>query len=196
MAKKLDRVSVGAWEKIAKQMREEPTALDWHGDKLIIKKRLTMAEAVAYVRLVTTSCFSKEDGSYQPEALGFAKKRCAVALYTNVTLPQDMEKQYDLIYGTDIMDAVMGCIDLEQYNEMCEAVADHIDSILDANIDRVQQRIEAAAKAMEEISSSLGSVFDGLEQKDVHAMMHALTEGRFDEEKLMQAYLDQTKAQA
>lgn len=195
MAKKNDRISVTAFENIEKAVRVPAAEVDWHGETLIVKPMLSLSEAAAFVRKVTSDCFNPDTGEYQPEAKAFATKRCMVALYTNLTLPKNNEAQYQLIYGTDIIEVICTCINQAQYEEIERAIEERIEVILDAAIGDVKERLESAVSSIQTVAESLGAVFGGIDREDVEALARALADGSFDSGKLMQAYLGQKQEQ-
>ena len=190
MAKKNDVVSVGAWERIRKECgANDINEIDWHGERLTVRRLLSFAEAATFVSLVVADCFSENKDEYHPEAKEFSVARCMIYFYTNLRLPTDVEKQYDLIYGTDILEVVAQYADNEQGSMIRNAIDERIDVILDANRELIQREMAKLSDTIDQFSS----IFDGVRKEDIEAITKAAANG-IDEGKIMQAFLAQKGA--
>ena len=186
MAKK-DKVSVGAWERIAKEMNKETEIIvDWHGEQLHVKRFLTLAESLSFVNTVIKDCFGEETSEYRPEAKRFSIDRAVLYYYSNITLPVGVEKQYDLICRTDAVDEVKKYVNLKQFNMILDAVEEKIEMLLDENVAVVNAKLTEFSEAMD----GAKGMFDGVDPEDLRNLIGALSNGVLDEEKLMRAYLE------
>lgn len=191
MAKKLNKVSVAAWERIAKECAESPVAVvDWHGEQLKVRRRLGLAEMAALVNKVVTDCFGSDLTEYHPEAKRFATARGFLYFYSNITLPVNVSKQYELISSTDIYDTVLRVVDKEQYTEIMEAIEEKIESLLDYNTKMIDKKLSELSEAIDQFSS----IFEGISSEDLAKISSAMVSGKLDEEKLMRAYLTEQEA--
>ena len=192
MAKKKNHVSVAAWERIAKELcGEEIKTVDWHGESLEVKTRLSLAEVVWFVNQVIKDCFGSDMTEYHPEVKQFAIDRVTIAVYTNVTLPVNMEKQYELIAGTDIIPAIHQEIDAGQYGDLLDAIDEKIDSVQDTNTALIERKITELASSLD----SVGEIFSGISSSDIRRIADAVSSGQFDESKLVKAYFEEKKAE-
>ena len=119
------RVSVGQFERYYKSVRQDPFALQFgEGDnafKVIVKPHLSFSEAMGFVDSVINLTFD-EEGNYYSVFADFALRRYTILYYTNMTLPDDMSKQYELLYGTHVYDVIAENIDNEQRYHILDAV--------------------------------------------------------------------------
>lgn len=185
MAKKKNHVSVAAWERIAKEFcGEEIKTVDWHGEALEVKTRLSLAEVVWFVNQVIKDCFGSDMTEYHPEVKQFAIDRATIAVYTNVTMPVNMEKQYELIVGTDIIPAIHQEIDAGQYGDLLDAIDEKIDMLIDANI----AELNKLTKTVSESANVMNDMMSGVSAGDMDTLLKAITDNKLDEEKLMKAY--------
>lgn len=183
MAKKADRIAVNEIEKIVKA-QEDVKEVEWNGLKLKIKKYLPFEDMRVYVNGVVSACFN-QDGSYQPEVKDFVRRALTVSLYTNISLPKNLNAQYDVVYGTDIVDIIYNHIDWQQHDEMSWAIDDRIGQLLKADVAALnKQKAE-----LEETATKIQEMFEGIDPQDIENMVSALTNMDITEEGLMQAYL-------
>ena len=184
MAKKADRIAVNAIEKVVKA-QESIKELEWNGLPLKIKTHISFDDMRVLVNGAVSACFNA-DGAYQPEIKDFVVKAMTIILYTNLSLPQKPSAQYDIIYGTDIMDVIIQNINWEQHQEMVWAIEDKIKQILNEHtVELDKQKAE-----LEEIAKKIQETFEGIDPQDVENMVSALTNLDISEEGLMQAYLN------
>ena len=119
------RVSVGQFERYYKSVRQDPFALQFgEGDnafKVIVKPHLSFSEAMDFVDSVINLTFD-EEGNYYSVFADFALRRYTILYYTNMTLPDDMSKQYELLYGTHVYDVIAENINNEQRYHILDAV--------------------------------------------------------------------------
>ena len=76
----------------------------WHGLNVIIRKMISMEEAQNLVRVILRQCWNGEE--YCVEMVDFQLRCAVITFYTNVTLPEEAEMQYAILYGTDLYDTV------------------------------------------------------------------------------------------
>ena len=119
------RVSVGQFERYYKSVRQDPFALQFgEGDnafKVIVKPHLSFSEAMDFVDSVINLTFD-EEGNYYSVFADFALRRYTILYYTNMTLPDDMSKQYELLYGAHVYDVIAENINNEQRYHILDAV--------------------------------------------------------------------------
>lgn len=101
---------------ITNEMYKEYTDVEWHGEIIRIKYYLDMdVEHSMYNSII--SCAYDGDNPI-PCLFDFAIKTNILSYYTNVQLPQDVNKLHKLIYCSDIIEVVKEHICAEQINFM------------------------------------------------------------------------------
>ena len=188
MAKKNNNISVTAFEKAIDKVYTPQSTVEWNGLTLVIKRHLSLAEVVKFVDVCVKACFNNDNASYTPEAKVPAIRSCIVAFYTNITLPENVEKQYDLIYHSMIMDYIVPYIDQTQLDTIIEAIDDKIEHLAAANLERVNKQMADLNTTLESMQKQITDVFDGVSAEDMKHMVDALSAG-IDEEKLVKAYM-------
>lgn len=194
MAKTEKKVSIALFDKIAKEHFQNEATIQWHEAEVRVKRTLSLKEMLSFVDEVVGSCFHDELG-YMPEVKDFAIKSNILTRYTNFSVPDNLEHRYQMVYGTDAVDAVCAVIDTTQLQEIVNSINDKIRFLCDSKANLIQERINAVLETMEEMSNSTKDIFGGLSQNDLAALMSAITEHGLDEKKIVEAYLEQKTAE-
>lgn len=193
MAKTDKNVSIALFDKIAKEQFQNEATIEWHDAQLRVKYALSLTDMLAFVDDVVNSCFHDKLG-YMPEVKDFAIKSNILSRYANFTLPDNLEHRYQLVYATDAVDTVCATIDETQLQEIVNAINEKIDFLCDSKATLIQERINDVLNTMEEMRDSTKSIFDGITQDDLKNLMGAIASSGLDEQKLVQAYIEQVKS--
>lgn len=95
--------------------------------EVVVKPRLTLAESLDFVNSVISDIFDEESGfSYYFK--DFSIRINTLKYYTNITIPQNLEKQYDLVH-TDLLDRIFseGTFDNDTYKTLLESLDKQIE---------------------------------------------------------------------
>ena len=193
MAKADKKVSIALFDKIAKEQFQNEATLEWHDAQLRVKYALSLTDMLAFVDDVVGSCFHDKLG-YMPEVKDFAIKTNILSRYANFSLPDNLEHRYQLVYMTDAVDAVCAAIDGTQLQEIVNSINSKIRFLCDSKATMIQERINDVLNTMEEMRDNTKSIFDGITQDDLKNLMGAITSNGLDEQKLVQAYIEQAKS--
>ena len=192
--RKSKRVSITSFEKIMKETHTPFIKIDWHGIEVTVKHTLSLSEVMSFVDSVTKSCFTDDRGVYLPEVKDFAIKCNILDMYANFALPANVERRYDLVYCTDAVESVLANINTAQYHEIVDAINDKIDNLAQANIEAVHSQMNELYTAFDGLQSQMSKIFDGVNVEDITKMVGAISGSSFDEEKLVQAFINQKKS--
>lgn len=194
MAKK-NRISVNAFEEAAALKHDETTDIEWNGLTITVRKRLSLREAMLFAIDVTNACFDDEDGSYNPEYRELIQYKNVIERYTNLTLPQNIERQYELLIGTDIVLKVLCAVDYDQYGEILNDIDAKIEYRKEIEAYGARRRIDEAYNKIVEIADQLGKMFSDVTPEDISKVIGAVADGKIDEHKIVDAYFEK-KAEA
>ena len=191
MANKMKRVSINALEKTVKENTTFKTEnISWNGLEFQVKNQLDLTEMRVFVSSVARACFNEANASYNPEMKDFAIRSIVIELYTNLNLPSNLDRLYNILYGSDLVFAVYEHIDRRQFDVMMHAIDERIDALVDANISTVNRQIDLLQNAMSELGAKFTDMFDGVEAGDIQKLLGAVAaNGGFDEEKVVNAVL-------
>ena len=143
MADKIKKISINAFEEAVNSQYNPTEVVEWRGLKIVVKHALSLKENLTFVDSVVKSCFGKEDGAYMPEVKDFAVRSCIIEHYTNITLPSNLDKRYELLYGSDLLEAIMPNINQLQFNALMRAIESKTEYLAKSNI-------EASTRAINE----------------------------------------------
>lgn len=191
MANKTKKISINALEKCVKEATAEPVVTkEWRGINVNIKYRLGLNEMMAFVDGVVKTCFTEADNQYIPEVLDFAIRSSVLSMYANFTLPANIERQYELVYGCDVYATILESIDRNQFDAMLRAIDVKIAHVASANIEAVTRQVNDVYASLNALEERLSAVFQGIDKDAITGLVGAMADGKFDEEKLVQAYLE------
>ena len=188
MAKKKGKVTIKALEDAVKDELNRIEIVNWHGIDIEVKKFLSLTETMTLVESVTNACFGS-DAKFTPEVKDFVFRSIVVQLYTNLTLPSDLSKSYDILFQTDLFITLLDTIDYDQFDSMIRAIEVKTAYLCNSNINLVNKQMADATKAFEELAKQMESITSGISQEDIANISKAFANGGIDPEKLMQAYM-------
>lgn len=176
MAKKESRISINKLESV---LKENTVAVPMRGNEevtILIRRTLPLKDMLQFVENVVSSCVYADTATYTPEVKELAIRSEILTTYANFNLPSNVEKQYDLLYCTDVLCQVMEHINKEQLNEIREAI--------DARIEHEVKMIEAALTAktnelmlrIDNMAEQFETAFGNVNSSDFHSVLKKLSE--------------------
>ncbi len=183
--KETKTVSVNAIEDVMKNEFHNETTIQWHGVDIVVKKTISLQNAMEFVNQVVNGCFSDADGDYMPELKDYAIRACMIEKYTNIRLPENTNTMYNMMYQTDLCEHVCAAIDKAQFTALVDAINEKLDFEANAAIKKITQ----LAEAMNTLTAEYEKMFSNVTPEDIQAVTNAIANG-VDEKKLMQAYVD------
>lgn len=162
---------------------------DWFGNELKIKKNISREEMLAFVSKVVDACFS-DTSDYLPENEDAAIRECVLSIYGNVNMPSDESHKYDILYCTSLFDQIMEEIDRSQYCAIIDAIHNKIDAIVEMNVQHIYMEVNQVINSTKALVTEFSNMFNGITSDDVKNMLKAISGGKLDEEKLVEAYLN------
>lgn len=190
MAEKIKRISIDAFEKAIKSFYKPVELVEWNGITLAIRRHLGLSDIAKFVDVCTKACFNPDTEAYTPEAKDLAIRSCMVIWYTNLSLPSNLEKQYELIYHSGITDTISQHIDTVQFKAIIDAIDDKIDNLASANVELINKQMNELYTSFETIQKQMADMFDNISPEDIKGAVSALSNGAIDEEKLVKAYMN------
>lgn len=195
MAKDEKRISINAFEKIAKEQFPEYVTEHWFDIEVTIRRSISLTEMIEFVQEIVNACIL-EDGSYHPEIMDFAIKSGILTHYANFTLPTNLEKQYWLIYSTGAVDMVYQHINTVQLQEIVNSANRKIDYLCDYDVAAVKAKLDKILENFATMGDQMEAIFSGVDNEDLQKVVAAVGDGKLSEEKIVSAYIDQTKKPA
>ena len=191
MATKVKKISINELERCVKENNGDAVVTkEWHGIDLVIKRRLSLPEMMRFVDGTVKSCFVGESLEYTPEVKDFVIRCNVLTAYANFTLPSNIEKRYDLVYGCDAYRTVLDNIDYEQFDDMLCSIDEKISHLAQANIEAIAHQMNGFYAALDGFESRLSNAFGNIDSDAISQFITAVSDGKLDEGKLVQAYLN------
>lgn len=172
MAKKTNKVSVNQFEKAI--VKPDIQIIDIGVDEKIeveVKRKLNLDEMLTFVSEVVSFCIDAGDETYIPEAYRFAIRVAVINGYSNLTMPSNIDKQYELAYYTSAFNQIMSVIDREQFTDIIDAVDMKLNHKLSLQRAEISAGVNAAIGKMNQITD----MFDAISEDDVKSLIGGLT---------------------
>lgn len=183
--KKNNKVSVAAIEKAMKEnFAGEQKTFNWCGLEIEYKEIISMEHMVTFVDEVVDSCFDK-DGDYIPAFKDFLIRTFTIQLYSNVRLPQDITKQYDILFGGDLYAALVEHINQPQYQSIMNAINEKLSYRCNADVIATRETLNQLIAQFK----NFGEQLDQVDVNDIRNIAGALNGLEIDEAKLVDAVL-------
>lgn len=192
MAKNEKKVSINSLDKVIKENFTNKANAEWHGLEVSIKHNLSFTEMLEFVNDVVMSCF-QDNGDFVPEVMDFAIKSNILSKYANFSLPDKLEHRYEIIYNSDAVDFVCQNINMQQLREITASIDRKISYLCNTNVMNIQKQMMELVSAFENMQQKTADMFANFTPDDLTKIMGALDENGFSEEKVVRAYLEQTK---
>ena len=179
MGNSTKKLSVSKLEAACKKLSKYTTVEIADGCVLTVKRTIGMQEMLELTGRVLEGCII--DGSYTPALKSFLIKKHVLEAYTNISLPQSIEKQYELIYGIPSLSLVFEKVDKAQLEEITEAVDASLEFLIKMG-GGAQSEIAEVASVYKEVRgkytkviSILEKIFDSVDVNRLVEIMSAMT---------------------
>ncbi len=191
MAEKIKRVSINKLEKYVDDCKMELVPIELGELKFDIKPRLKLVEVMEFVSGVVSSCLSEENSDYIPEAKDFSIRVNAFEYYTNLSLPENIDKKYDFVYGSDIFDIILENIDMSQFNEIMKSIDEHIRYTVGMRISDVHKEVNEMYTVLENLQAQFENVFQGINPDELAGFISSISGMNITEEGIVKAIKNQ-----
>lgn len=183
MANKENRVSINKFEAATNDGLELFATEEWRGLTINVQKVLNFKQMLTFVRYVVESCFT-EDAEYLPEVKDFLTRCAIIDNYTNIALPSNAEKKYELVYNSDIIPFIIQYVDRNQFEALLDSIDRKIEYKAQSNIDGVVNKVNEVISALEMLEKNVTNIFNGVDGDTIESIANAIAGGSFDMDKL------------
>lgn len=181
----MSKISISAVENVMKELGPQIVEVDWHGNNLVIKKTLSLQEMLSFVDGVVNGCFNQDTFEYMPEAKDFVLMASIVEYYSNVRLPDNIERKYALLHNTDLVSTIVENFDSRQFEEMNRAIASKVKSRVDSNTERLAKMIAEIGDRVLAVVNQFSEAYADVTKDDINNIIHAVSGGKIDEDKIV-----------
>lgn len=189
MANKVKKISINALEKCIER-KPEIVNIEWNGLDITIKTRLSFEEMMAFVDGVAESCFAADTKAFIPVAKDFVIGCLVIEMYSNLTLPQNVNKKYEIVSGCDVVDVILENVDKTQFDNIVKSINEKIRYLIEENLAQATIKTNDLLYSVSDIESKVGDLVSKITPDDMRTLITSISNGKLDEGKLMEAYLE------
>lgn len=189
MANKVKKISINALEKCIER-KPETVNIEWNGLDITIKTRLSFEEMMAFVDGVAESCFAADTKAFIPVAKDFVIGCLVIEKYSNLTLPQNVNKKYEIVSGCDVVDVILENVDKAQFDNIVKSINEKIRYLIEENLAQATIKTNDLLYSVSDIESKVGDLVSKITPDDMRTLITSISNGKLDEGKLMEAYLE------
>lgn len=189
MANKVKKISINALEKCIER-KPETVNIEWNGLDITIKTRLSFEEMMAFVDGVAESCFAADTKAFIPVAKDFVIGCLVIEMYSNLTLPQNVNKKYEIVSGCDVVDVILENVDKAQFDNIVKSINEKIRYLIEENLAQATIKTNDLLYSVSDIESKVGDLVSKITPDDMRTLITSISNGKLDEGKLMEAYLE------
>ena len=201
MAKKTNRVSINALERVCKETTSDIMQRTFSiGDETItyeVKFRLTLEESMRFIEDVVKEAVMPNDGMIVPLAQSYIIGKNILVYYANFTMPSDESKAYELVLGANgIIGDIIGCIDNAQYQMLLAGVRDRVNFETQKMLSVQEQRVNTLVGEISRFAEQMDSVFGNISGEQMAGFissMSKLSDTQISTEELAKAFVENAK---
>ncbi len=172
-----------------------------------VKKELGLREVLSFVRTVVDTIIEYATGEFSYNRKDYIIGIATLAFFTDLELPSDIEKQYDLVTRTNIVSMVVSHINEKQYFHILDSVDEQLrfeeQKILTQSKIELQEYVEQMKTEINELVDRYESMltfmeksFSGIDPNTMSQLLPAISKMKSpDEKSLVDAYLSATREQ-
>ena len=184
------KISINAFEEAAGN-QESTSVVTWNGLDITVRRRIAYKDLMSAGIVATEACFD-QGGEYVPEAKDVSIRLIVLALYTNLTIPTNIDKRYEMACFSGVFEAILPAIDRYQYDRLVEAVEERIRIRTNAAVDAVVRQANSVAEAVQTLSEKFEEQFSTLlgdiTPEEMNLVIRGIAEGQVNEEKVANVY--------
>lgn len=194
MAKKDARIPINKFEALLDDNKIVVPLIGADNVNITIRHTLPLKEVLQFVEDVVSLCTDMDEGTYTPEVMYFGVYSGVLTYYANFTLPKDVERQYELIYGTNAVNQVMAHINRTQYDEIVNAIRERIEFNIRKLENALVQEMQEIARRMTAFAEQSEELFSGVNADGMTSLFNNLANvDQINEKALVQAVFEAEK---
>lgn len=179
MAKNNKKISVADFESALLKENTISEILEGsNGVTIQITKTLPLDDMIVFVQEVVEACVDGETGEYLPEAYDFAMRVAILTHYANFTMPNNLQKQYMLVYNTHAVDQVFEHINTRQFDDIVRAIDKKISFMLQVLSSSAVTKVNEIINKFGDIATAGEAAFGGISPEDVSNVLQGISKLR------------------
>lgn len=187
MANKVKKVSVNQIDKIIPVDEDFEIVISDTDDVVItVRPRLDLSDSLEFVRSVVSSVVDEDLGiTYCLK--DFSTKIHTLQYYTNITIPQNLDKQQKLAYS-EILNTIFHDprFKYDEYQSLLRS----IDKQIEFEANKMQNEVRAEVRKLVEVFNGFGKAFDGVKPEEITSLIDNFSKiQKIDEKAMVEAYM-------
>jgi len=167
----------------------EVDSFDFYGTEITVKRMIPFDAYCTAIDRIIDSCYDSESGEYLPELRELSTRMVIMAYYTNLELPEDMNELERMMFCGELMAHIYDLINPVQLRELHQALSKRCEIRNEANRRYFDSELYKVIDGVNAMSSEIRSFFGGISDKEMKRLAKALTSGKINEEKLVDAVI-------
>jgi hypothetical protein len=200
--KEIKKISVNQMDKNIPETLPFPVSFGEGEDKIevICKPRISFTDGLSFVNNVVSAVVDEDLDRVVFSVKEFSIRTNTLEMFTNIRLPENIEKKYDLVFGTKIYEQIVDDInfDGDVYDIFLAAIDEQIafesQKMLSQFKSETQTMIDHINTEGEQIINTFaefGKAFKDVTPEQISALIPKIVEmGKIDEKELASAVLD------
>lgn len=177
----MKKVSIDDFEKICKinspkNLKEiEFDINDEKSIKVIVKRVLSLKGRISFVSEVVDSCFD-DNGEFLFAVKNIAFEIAILKYFTNLTLPKNPEKIYNLIIHSNVLEKIETAIDSDEYCKLWKEIEEAIDYKKENAIAKQKANLVKITTSMNAITEQYYKMFEEVDVSDFITKLNSVNE--------------------
>lgn len=101
---------------IVRDITNDFVTIRWRNKSINVRKLLSYKEETDLIKRILMCCsyIDKDDASFIPELFDMSFRSNIISAYSTIELPDDLEKQHMILYGTDLYNCILSVVNKAQ----------------------------------------------------------------------------------
>jgi len=114
---------------VVRDVTSDVVTIRWRNKSIQVRKLLSYAEETELVKRILMCCshIDGDDVSFIPELFDISFRANIVSAYSMIKLPDDLEKQHLILYGTDLYNCILSVANSSQVETIKNIVEYYLD---------------------------------------------------------------------
>ena len=170
---------------------------------ITVKSRLGLDESIKFVYAVVGAVVDEDESNISYAVKDFSTKINALSMFTNIPIPDDLKVQFDLVYGTDILDTILNAssFDVRSYNILLDSIDKQIayeerkmQNQFKVQMESYVEQIKSEAEEVIGVFGKFGEAFSKVDPEQTAKLVANLAKIKnLDQNKLAEALIKERK---
>jgi len=206
MAKKnINKSNGSSAEKLINAPESFKISYEINGEQfdITVKSRLGLDESIKFIYDVVSTVVNEDESNISYAVKDFSTKINTLAMLTDICIPDDLKVQFDLVYGTDILDTILNTssFDIRSYNILLDSIDKQIayeerkmQNQFKVQMESYIEQIKSEAEEVIGVFEKFGKAFSKVDPEQTAKLVANLAKIKnLDQNKLAKAFIDEQK---